>query len=316
MDEKAGFQASAFADFGAAARAALAYLHERLGLELWIVYRLDGDRVAIDEVIHAGLDVAPGRLLSLARALHAADLTRFEGLAGDVPVRTDIAGLDGAPLAAHLSVPIRAHSTGSPSGFVYGLASAPVGDELHAQVELVELVATMLGGLLSTAQRAQEADERAEQAEEEARTDALTGVASRRSWTRIMEREEARSRRYGHPASIVSIDLDDLKQVNDTIGHAAGDELLCSAAQAITSATRQNDVVARLGGDEFGVLAFESDQAAVGALSDRIATALERRGIQASVGVATRSREGTLDDTWREADEAMYAEKRARAQAA
>ncbi len=78
----------------------------------------------------------------------------------------------------------------------------------------------------------------------------------------------------------------------------------------------RDDVVARLGGDEFGVLAFESDEAAVAALSDRIATALERRGIQASVGVSTRSRDGTLDDTWREADEAMYAEKRARAQAA
>ena len=316
MDEKAGFQASAFADFGAAARAALAYLHERIGLELWIVVRRDGDHVVVDDVIHAGLDVAPGHLLALARALHAAGLTRVEPVAADVPQPTEIAGPGGAPLAAYVSVAIPAEAPGPPSGFVYGLASVAPGPGLHEQVKLVELIAAMLGRLLATARRAQEADERAEQAEEEARTDALTGVASRRSWTRIMEREEARSRRYGHPASIVSIDLDDLKQVNDTIGHAAGDELLCSAAHAITSATRQNDVVARLGGDEFGVLAFESDEAAVAALSDRIATALERRGIQASVGVSTRSRDGTLDDTWREADEAMYAEKRARAQAA
>ena len=305
MDEKAGFQVSAFADFGAAARAALAYLHERLGLELWIAFRLEGGEVVVDDVVHAGADIAPGHLLALARTLSAT------GRAAGEPVASRLPGL-----AVRVAAPIPGERPGPPSGFVCGLAPISAGPADEDEAKLVELLAEVLGGLLATARRAHEAGERAERAEEEARTDALTGVASRRSWTRIMEREEARSRRYGHPASVVSIDLDDLKQVNDTIGHAAGDELLRRAAEAIMSATRQNDVVARLGGDEFGVLAFESDEGAAAALSDRIATALERRGIQASVGVSTRSPDGTLDDTWREADEAMYAEKRARAQAA
>ena len=312
MDEKAGFQVSAFADFGAAARAALAYLHERLGLDLWIAFRLEGDLVVVDDVVHAGVHVAPGHLLALARALSAGP-ARLEPVTAALPA---LAGPGGAPLAVHVAAPIPGDPMGPPSGFVCGLAPASAGPAHEDEARLVDLLAKVLGGLLATARRAHQADERADRAEQEARTDSLTGLASRRSWTRIMEREEARSRRYGHPASIVSIDLDDLKQVNDTIGHAAGDDLLRSASQAITSATRQNDVVARLGGDEFGVLAFESDEAAAAALSDRIATALERRGIQASVGVSTRSPDGTLDDTWREADEAMYAEKRARAQAA
>ena len=315
MDEQAGFQASAYEDFRAAARAALAYLHDRLDLELWMVLRLEGDDLVIDDMIGAG-DADPEQLVAMARALWGAGLARVVPVVAEVPELAGLPGLDGGSPAAYVGVPIPGPALDRPGGFVCGVGLHAARPQLADQIDLIELLAAMLGRLLTSAHRAQEADARAERAEEEARTDALTGVASRRSWTRIMEREEARSRRYGHPASVVSIDLDDLKQVNDTIGHAAGDELLRRAAEAIMSATRQNDVVARLGGDEFGVLAFESDEAAATALSERIVAALELRSIEASVGVSTRAPDGTLDETWRQADEAMYEKKRARAEAA
>lgn len=315
MDKKAGFEASAFDDFRAAARAALAYLHDRLGLELWMVFRLDGDDLLIDEVAGPGADLASTELVALARALSSPEVGRVVPVADDVPELAGVPG--GRPIGACVIVPLIAAGDRRrrTTAFLCGVDRVPA-PELAEQRPLVELVAAMLGGVLNAERRALASSARAERAEEEARTDALTGVASRRSWTRIMEREEARSRRYGHSASIVSIDLDDLKEVNDTVGHAAGDELLRRAADGIKSATRENDVVARLGGDEFGVLAFESDVQAAGALTQRIVAALKRKGIEASVGVATRHRQGTLDETWRLADEAMYEEKRARAQAA
>lgn len=306
MDETAGFEASAFHDFRAAARAALAYLHDRLDLELWMVFRLDDDLLALDEAVGASAPIADADPMVLAADLFASDRARVVPDAGG-GVRD---------LGAYACLPIPGPSPGESGGFLCGLRWAGPSSMLSEHEELLELLAAMLGAALAAESRASDLSARAERAEEEARTDALTGVASRRSWTRIMEREEARSRRYGHPASVVSIDLDDLKQVNDTIGHAAGDELLRRSAAAIKSAMRQNDVVARLGGDEFGVLAFESDAAAAAALTERIETALKRKGIEASVGVATRDPEGTLDDTWRQADAAMYQEKRARAQAA
>jgi diguanylate cyclase (GGDEF)-like protein len=140
----------------------------------------------------------------------------------------------------------------------------------------------------------------------------VTGVATRRSWDETVEAEEVRCRRYGHPASILLADLDGLKRVNDERGHAAGDQLLHDAATAIVSATRSGDVVARLGGDEFGILAVESDEEAAHALAERVRAALEKACVEASVGLGSRERAGTLKEAWARADEAMYDVKRRR----
>jgi diguanylate cyclase len=151
---------------------------------------------------------------------------------------------------------------------------------------------------------------RFEQAELDALTDPLTGVGNRRAWDRLLDAEEARCARYGSQASLVAIDLDELKRVNDAGGHGAGDALLRRTAKVIESTKRAADVVARLGGDEFGVLAVECDAGAAAVLADRIGRALEQAGIRASVGHATRRPAGGLAEAWAEADAAMYARKR------
>ena len=307
---------SALEHFRAAARAALAYLHGRLSFDLWMLSRLEGDRLLVIEALDRSNRIGAGQVLPGARMPCSLMVSgagpRVAPNVAEVPAYARLDVPRGVPFGAYVGAPA-IRTDGGPVLTLAGFHSERVPAEVAAELPLVELQAGLLCALLDAEQRAAEASRRAELAEQEALTDELTGVASRRSWTRIMEREERRSRRYGRPASVVSIDLDDLKRVNDSIGHAGGDDLLRRAAEAIVSATRGNDVVARLGGDEFGVLALESDAEAAERLSARIVDALRRESIEASVGVATLEPAGSMEDTWRQADAAMYEEKRARA---
>lgn len=150
------------------------------------------------------------------------------------------------------------------------------------------------------------------QAYADASTDVLTGAGSRRLWERTLEVEEQRCARYGHPACVVAIDLDGLKQENDTHGHRAGDDLLRAAATALVKASRATDLVARVGGDEFAILAVDTDLATGRVLVERLAHALKRAGVRASLGLAERTSEHGLDAAWSEADRRMYATKRRR----
>jgi diguanylate cyclase (GGDEF)-like protein len=165
--------------------------------------------------------------------------------------------------------------------------------------------------LLSTLRRALKREH------ELSRTDFLTGAMLSRSFYEVTELEISRSNRYEHPLTIVYMDIDDFKHVNDTFGHSAGDMLLCSVVGAIKSHVRKSDVVARLGGDEFAILLPETDQDAA-----REAVAkIERHLIEAvsknpwfatfSIGVVTcRNISLSVDKLIELADNAMYSVKK------
>lgn len=146
----------------------------------------------------------------------------------------------------------------------------------------------------------------------EAETDALTGLLNRRGWERVVAEESARFAVLGDPTVVAMIDLDGLKAVNDQQGHDAGDDYLCSASAALTSAVRSNDVVARLGGDEFGVLMPGCTEADAAQRVARLSSRLEACGVAGSVGWASLSVLRGFPAALAEADEAMYAVKRAR----
>lgn len=149
--------------------------------------------------------------------------------------------------------------------------------------------------------------------------DPLTDLYNRGYFTEELERVE-RGRRF--PVSIMVADLDGLKRVNDTLGHAVGDRLIQQAAQVIRSAVRGDDLVARIGGDEFAVILPGTDTPTALEVRDRI-----RRGealcnleccsyvIGISVGIATVEQGGSLTEALRLADERMYEEKSVRKQA-
>ena len=90
--------------------------------------------------------------------------------------------------------------------------------------------------------------------------DALTGVASRAAWEETLAVEELHRSRSGARYSVVVVDVDGLKAVNDGDGHAAGDELLRACARLLADNTRATDIVARIGGDEFGAILRHSDE--------------------------------------------------------
>ena len=148
--------------------------------------------------------------------------------------------------------------------------------------------------------------------------DELTGVANRRAFHEAAERELARRGRSGEPLSLIMLDLDGLKRLNDTHGHAAGDEAIVAAARAFGGELRGSDVLARLGGDEFAVLLPETDADGARFVAERLRVALEREvvagaALRTSAGVATLDGAGgELGILLAEADAALYGEKHAR----
>jgi diguanylate cyclase (GGDEF)-like protein len=151
-------------------------------------------------------------------------------------------------------------------------------------------------------------------------TDELTGARSRRGVLQDLARELAQARRNGHRLSVLLLDLDGFKAINDRLGHPAGDECLRCVAKGLHQVLRAGDVVGRLGGDEFLVLlpatTFEA-AAGVAARIRALSTTLSvARGacIEISVGVAEqRSMREAAASLLRRADLAMYADKRSRA---
>jgi diguanylate cyclase (GGDEF)-like protein len=150
-------------------------------------------------------------------------------------------------------------------------------------------------------------------AEELASTDHLTGIANRRSFYRAAENDLERARRYGRPLTLAYIDLDNFKQLNDRVGHHAGDQALQATAQILRGHVRRLDLVARLGGDEFTILLPETDQPQARTVLEKLrpllADEMRRHGweITCSIGVVTAAPPPpTLDALLRRADQLMY----------
>ena len=152
-----------------------------------------------------------------------------------------------------------------------------------------------------------------------ATTDDLTGLSNRRGFDAVAERFTALARRRRQAVSVVFVDVDGLKRINDDRGHAAGDELLRASASVLTSSVRSCDLVARVGGDEFGIVAFGLDDHECQRLVARVLDAVTARNLERpadallslSCGGATRRRGESSDALVARADAAMYAARRA-----
>jgi len=149
--------------------------------------------------------------------------------------------------------------------------------------------------------------------------DEVTGLYNRRFFSVRLEEEMSRYRRFNHPVSLVLMDLDGFKAVNDEMGHVVGDETLRDIGQVLMKHSRGINVVSRYGGDEFAVLLVETSKAGARLYADRIRQIIASypfshgRPITASFGVASLPDDEatTSEDLIRAADDALYAAKRA-----
>jgi diguanylate cyclase (GGDEF)-like protein len=154
-------------------------------------------------------------------------------------------------------------------------------------------------------------------------TDPLTGLGNRRAFQEAVDHDVALFRRHGDPASLLILDLDAFKRINDTHGHDAGDRLLQRFAQLLQQRVRATDLACRLGGEEFAVVLRRSGHNDATAIAEALRQAVEamaveledgtRVAITVSIGVASLSLDEDLTTTralCRAADQAMYASKR------
>jgi len=156
-----------------------------------------------------------------------------------------------------------------------------------------------------------------EREKESARTDSLTGMSNRRHFLELTAATLAFARRYRRPMTVAYLDLDNFKDINDRLGHQAGDEVLRTVAHAIRNRLRVTDVVGRLGGDEFAICLPETGAEAaatvLGQLREHCIQALpeSRRSVTVSMGMVTYAYPpATVDELLERTDTMLYAAKR------
>ena len=262
------------------------------------------------------------------RATHGVDaaglgLAPGEGVAGraaadDHPVAwpggpPGVHRADGEPAAATaLAVPL--HSSERLLGVVAVYAADP--DRRFSPAELVTLAT-----VVRQAETAIDNVLLHEEAERLSITDGLTGVWNRRHLDLRSSEELRRARRFGEPFSLVLVDVDDFKRVNDTHGHQTGDAVLVELAGRLASSVREVDTVARYGGEEFCLLLPRTDVGGAELLAEKVRDAVASAAfptdggelhVTVSVGVATHPvHGGTVPQLMSAVDAALYRAKRA-----
>lgn len=162
-----------------------------------------------------------------------------------------------------------------------------------------------------------ELEQKARQLRALADTDVLTGLKNRRAFEDRLEEELARSRRHGHPLSLVLLDIDHFKSYNDTFGHPKGDEVLRQVGRLLSRMMRDTDFAARYGGEEFAILLSQTDRDGAEQVAERLRkgieeAAWEERPITASLGVASLDvGTDTIGELIEQADRALYRSKEA-----
>jgi diguanylate cyclase (GGDEF)-like protein len=185
--------------------------------------------------------------------------------------------------------------------------------------ETIEHQATELNSFAARLDAAYKELESTNKLKETSFRDDVTGLYNRRFFSIRLDEEISRHRRFNHPVSIVLLDLDGFKAVNDELGHSVGDDTLRDISQILGKHSRGINVCSRYGGDEFAVLLVETSKAGATLYAERIRDVISRfrfahgKSITASLGIASLPDDdvSTAEDLFKMADEALYTAKRA-----
>jgi diguanylate cyclase (GGDEF)-like protein len=280
-------------------RAAIAILFGALAVGALVIWRLPADRIVRSRFGEALFLVWSAFSVGIIGALVAVD------------------GGAASPLAPLLFLPLvfAALSYPLPSVVAIGalteLCFVGVGVVSNSAdpVRLAFFTACLSFTAVLCAWQAHVHDRRREELANMSRADSLTGCLNRRGFNERVMANLDEGLRVGRPLAIVMVDLDDFKQVNDTQGHAAGDELLCWTVERMRTSVRPMDSVGRLGGDEFAILLPGTGHSAGVKVAERVRAALAPR-VPASMGIASFPTHGMeLDELLTHADAQLYVAK-------
>lgn len=283
----------------------------------------------MDQMLGAVLDAATATLGAQAGAVYRYNSRGELELEASNGLEAPSVTREAATQAAQTAVPVLMPGMGGDDPLGRTVAAAP----LHRRDRIVGAIALTSAGiepfdehdlatLSSFAAQASVAIDNVllrEEAEAMARTDALTGVPNRRTLESVLEGEVERSRRYGTIVSVLMIDLDHFKRVNDEHGHQAGDRVLVEAVQRIASVVRHGiDVLARFGGEEFVLILPETPPAGAVVVAEKVREAIAATPfpvaggvrVTTSIGVAVAPGDGRgAGELLHAADIALYAAK-------
>lgn len=197
---------------------------------------------------------------------------------------------------------------------VLNLADKIGAETFNAQdITIVELLRFLVGASIGNIKLF-------EKSQSQARTDGLTGLANYRTFYELLEKELRRCQRYGGQLSAIMIDIDNLKTINDTFGHRAGDAVIKRISTKITSCTRKMDTAARYGGDEFAVILPSTSLDDASVFAERMVKEVSETPIiwegskiqlSISIGLGQYGSDMTPDEITKCSDKALYAAKQA-----
>lgn len=303
--------------FDAACRMVVDYLAREVPLDAWVVTRVADGTQTMLVTTDTAYGLVPGLSAawssSMCQYMVAGTAPRIVPDTRAVPGLARLAAeasAHGMEVGTYVGTPI-VTGDGTLWGTVVGMNRRPVDPADVDREPLLDLLSSLLSSVLEADSAAVDSARALERAVSDAETDPLTGLMNRRGWERWLDREGDRFRRFGDPASVVVLDLDNLKVVNDTAGHDAGDRHLRHCAAVLRSTIRGTDPLARLGGDEFALVAQVGTEDAHH-LVERLRDALDAAGVPCSIGSAPVTVAGGFPGACTDADTAMYADKRAR----
>lgn len=320
-DEGPNIKARATSLVGQVFTAQLDILQSFLPLRAWLVGHDDGDRFSV---------VATIGLFSHCHGPHLTQLTRGQWMDDpdypDVFYRpisiTEQNFFDNAKVISHGSgdlsgsvlVRIELDSPDSAiAAYVVGLVPQWPWPALIHNTDRAQLCLRAMGLIAALYTELSAASERVTEMQRDAFIDPLTAVLNRAGWNHRLKQVHSLSQTTGTDVAIIMLDLDFLKEVNDSQGHSAGDDLLRLTAQTISSVLRGGDWVARLGGDEFGVVVKNATSCSADQLLGRLTDAFGKIKVRISMGAALSSEVGgKLQKAVELADARMYQDKRAK----
>jgi len=302
-----------FKNFNHAGEEVLKYLHNHLGFELWMITRTVGEDWIVLQAKNNDYGVVPGQVFKWADS-YCSQMVQGKGPriapnAQEIPLYA-AAGINKlVDIKAYMGQPLL-NEDGSLFGTLCAIDSSSQPKSIEHSNDLLEIFSLLLSKILQIELKLNEQLRVAEKLKMDSLTDHLTSLFNRRAWDNLLELEENRCKTYGHPTTIIVIDLNDLKKINDELGHKEGDRLIQNTAAILKKSVRSNDLVARLGGDEFAILNIETNLENTQKLADRILKSLNEAGISVALGIASRDPSKGLKAAVSDADREMYKNKR------